>query len=485
MSVRINHNTSALNAHRNLLKNEKALMGSLEALSSGIKINRASDGPATLVISEQIRAQVASLNQAVSNNENAISLIQTTEGSLNEVNNLLVHMRQLAIHAANEGLNVEVMLQADQNEIQNALFALDRIAEQSQFGQRKLLDGSNGATGLAVGKGLEFMQAGVKTAASSDRGFDVEVTQNAEKATAMGTAALTDEMVKAGETLTVIEGGKTVQYTTEESDNVKTAAQRFASAVKDAGLQVEVHLNESNQLEVVHKKYGSQFEFQVASSTAGVLSAQAGVITTTKNGVDIAGTINGEAARGMGQELIGGKGTEVEGLQVAYFGRAGGDAGIPEGQSVNVGQVTIAQNSLTFQIGANAGQTASMSLFDTSSQTLAKGVDNESNFARLAEIDVTDAQGAQDSLMLIDQAINDITSIRGELGAFQKNTLETNLSNLRIASENLVAAESTVRDTDMAAEMANFTRNQIMTESATAMLAHSNQIPNSILKLLN
>lgn len=484
MSVRINHNTSALNAHRNLLANQTDLRGSLEKLSSGLAINRASDGPAQLVISEQMRAQVASVNQAVSNNENAISVIQTTEGALNEVNRLLVSMRQLAIHASNEGMNDEVMLQADQLEVANALQSLDRIAAQTQFGQRKLLDGSNGATGVAIGSGLEFLGASVKTQASDADGYDVSVTQNATRSQVVGTQALTEEVIAAGEEFTIIEGGKIARFKAESTDNVKTAVQRLSSAVKDSGLDVEVALNDQNQLVVTHNRYGSSHNFQVSSSTGGLLSAESGVVQTIQNGQDIAGTINGETASGEGQVLTGASGTaNVEGLKVGYWGQAGTDGEVPEG-GVSVGSVAVSNNSLTFQIGGNHGQTASVSLFDTSSKSLGKGVENESGFVSLRDIDVRTFEGAQDSLKMIDQAINDITSIRGELGAFQKNTLESNLSNLRIASENLVAAESTIRDTDMALEMAQFTRNQIMVESATAMLSHSNQMPNSIMKLL-
>jgi len=484
MSVRINHNKSALNAHRNLLANESALRGSLERLSSGVKINRASEGPAQLVISEQMRAQVASVNQAVSNNENAISVVQTTEGALNEVNRLLISLRQLSIHASNEGMNDEVMLEADQLEANNAIQSLDRIAAQTQFGKRKLLDGSNGATGVAIGKDLEFVGASVKSKGSQEKAYDVVVNRNAAKSTVVGTQALTQEMVNAGEELSVFEGGKIAKYTTSSSDNVKTAVQRLASAAAEAGLDVDISLDDSSRLMVTSKQYGEGHNFQVTSSTAGVLSKEGGAIEVVNNGQDIAGEINGETAIGKGQILTGANGTtNVEGLQVAYYGQAGEGGDVPEG-GVNVGSVSLSNNSLTFQIGGNVGQTASVSLFDTSSKSLGKGVENTSGMDSLRDINLTSFKGAQDSLLLIDKAINDVTSIRGELGAFQKNTLESNLANLRIASENLVAAESTIRDTDMAQEMASFTRNQILTESATAMLAHANRVPNSILKLL-
>lgn len=121
MSLRINHNPAAINSHRNLEISQKAMGKTLERLSSGLKINRASEGPASLVISEQMRAQIAGLSQAIDNSETAISMVQTTEANMAEINNLLVSMRQLAIHASNEGVNDEVMLEADQREIENAL----------------------------------------------------------------------------------------------------------------------------------------------------------------------------------------------------------------------------------------------------------------------------------------------------------------------------------------------------------------------------
>ena len=118
MGLRINHNVAAINSWRNLKATDDAMSSTLEKLSSGYKINRAADGPANLVISEQMRAQVQSMEQAVSNSELAIAMVQTSEASLNEVNNILVGMRQLALHAANEGANDDKMLAADQAEIE-------------------------------------------------------------------------------------------------------------------------------------------------------------------------------------------------------------------------------------------------------------------------------------------------------------------------------------------------------------------------------
>jgi flagellin len=116
---------------------------------------------------------------------------------------------------------------------------------------------------------------------------------------------------------------------------------------------------------------------------------------------------------------------------------------------------------------------------------LAKGYKNESDFRSLADIDVTTQQGAADGICLIDEAINQVSQLRADLGSFQKNSLETNLRNLRVHNENLVSAESTIRDADMAAEMSDFTRNQILLASGTAMTAQANQIPRSVLQLIS
>ncbi len=306
MSLRINNNIESMNAHRNLLMNDRALSKSLERLASGQKINRASDDPAALVISEHMRAQISGMEQAIRNNEVAISLVQTAEGSMNEISNILVNLRQRAISAANVGASDQDMIDANQAEIENALASIDRVVSTTQFGHYKLLDGTNAA----------------KTKTNED----------------------------------------------------------------------------------------------------GSISTQEG---------------------------------------------------------------------LRFHVGPNAEHMASTSIRDMSTSALGRAIvlegemPNKSNFMSLADIDVRNEQGAQDALAIIDQALTEVASVRGELGAFQKHTLESNLTSLQVAAENMTAAESTIRDTDMAQELATFTRNQIMTQSATAMLAQANAMPQHVLRLLN
>jgi flagellin len=317
-----------------MINNDKMLSKSIERLSSGQKINRGADGPAALVISEGMRSQIASLQQAADNNESAISMVQTAEGALNEVSKLLIDMRQRAVSAANVGINDSNMANASQKEIENALDAIDRISENTQFGSKHLLNGSagSGASVEAIGGQVDESGAEAETAVA---------TQDATK---------------------------------------------------------------------------------VAEATAEAATAVVSTLSSPK--------------------------------------------------------------SLSFQIGANKGQIVSVDLPNVATNRLALEVENRSGFNSLADLDVTTGQGAQDAMGVIDKAIEEIAVARGDLGAFQKNTLESNLTSVRIATENLVAAESGIRDADMAVELAAFTRNQIMTESATAQLAQANAMPRNVMALL-
>ena len=295
-----------MNAHRSLLMNDRALSKSLERLASGQKVNRAADDPAALVISEHMRAQVSGMEQAIRNNEVAISLVQTAEASMNEISSILISLRQRAISAANVGASDQDMIDANQAEIENGLASIDRVVSTTQFGHYKLLDGTNAAS----------------------------------------------------------------QKTNEDGS-------------------ISIH------------------------------------------------------------------------------------------------------DGLRFHVGPNAEHMASTSIRDMSTNQLGRSnvaegeLPNKSNFMSLADIDVRNEQGAQDALAIIDQSLTEVATVRGELGAFQRHTLESNLTSLQVAAENMTAAESTIRDTDKAQELATFTRNQIMTQSATAQLAQANAMPQHVLRLLN
>ena len=154
MGMRINLNSAAMTAHRMMTNTDTALGKSIERLSSGYKINSAADDPAGLVISEKLRAQVSGLTQAIRNASDAVNMVKTAEGALNEVSTMLRSMRDLAVHAANTGATDKASVEADQAQINSAIDTLNKIAAETQFGNKKLLDGSAGITSTITGSSV-------------------------------------------------------------------------------------------------------------------------------------------------------------------------------------------------------------------------------------------------------------------------------------------------------------------------------------------
>ena len=578
MALRVNSNVAALNALRHLNHTEKELSGNLERLSSGRRLNRAADGPAELVISEQMKAQITGLEQSIRNSETSISMIQTTEGALSEVSSILINLRQLAVHSANEATNDEKMLQANQGEIENLLVTLSNISKNTQFGTRTLLDGSNSVSGVAVGDGMDFVEAKEFTKASPAEGYKINITQPATRSMAVAENTLAMEDIY--KSFVISEGGRTVEVNVRDNLDLYRDVERLLQAantsrepgfkektelalqqlvanemqrqIDQAGLNLEVMvykpldtlgetLSDFNNLEDVlnkleqypseeilsefnklaneevivirHREYGSEPTFTVTTEIDDFfdMNTPANKAVTAIPGRDVEGTIGGnpefdggEPAVGRGQLLSAAPGTVAEGVTVRYGGEpddiiyevfnrrenkiAGTllrqmERGTMVGEDID-GYVHVSQRSLAFQVGPSEGQQRKISIQSISPTKLARNIDNDSQFRSLNDIEVLDVESAQDALKLIDVAVSEISSLRGDLGSFQKNALESNLSSLRVTRENLVSAESTLADADMAEEMSSLVRNQILMSSGTAMLAQANQVPQSVLTLL-
>ncbi len=310
MTIRVNSNIPAINSHRNLLINSTKQAKVMERLSSGLKINRGADGPAALVISERLRSQTAGLEQAIDNSEAGVSLIQTAEAALDEVSASLINARQLAVHAANEAVNDEFMLRADQQEIENVLATVNRIAQNTQYGKKNLLE-SKGASGVVSGENLEFVGATQATKSSGATGYDVYIAQAACRAEVGGSIPLTNEIIDKGEQITIIEGSKTVNFHSIKGETVETNLNALSAAIKEAGLDIDLirasekgtDPNIPQNITLRHQQFGSDYTFKVSSSTEGLLSIKSNIYDTIENGLDVAGEINGEEATGSGQVL--------------------------------------------------------------------------------------------------------------------------------------------------------------------------------------
>ena len=473
MSLVISNNVGALNARNNLARSTSALNKSIERLSSGFKVNRGADGPAALVISEKQRGQIAGLRTAIDNTEKAVAVVQTAEGALNEINSILVKVRSLALDSANAGVNDSDAFAANQAEIENALETINRIAANTQFGEKRLLDGSSGITGTPSDADVSFLRGTSKTSAGT---YAVSVSTAAERATLTAGTAQSGTLA-AGETLTI--NGTAIQLNAGlDQTGVISRINEFTSIT---GVVAEDDPGAAGQTRLRSIEFGSAANIEVASDTAAATTSSGfGTTTLSDIGVDIAGTIDGTAGSGAGNVL-----TAVSGSSTGLSIRIAADAS-DQVQTVTSAQgtVSVQRNALVFQIGANQNQTAEIAIHNVSADGLGIAVPG-SRFNSLNEIDITSADKAQEALSVIDAASDELSNIRGELGAFQANTLESIASNLRATLENTVNAESVIRDTDFAEEISRFTNNQILVQAGTSVLSNANQTSQSILALLN
>jgi flagellin len=497
MSLVIANNVASLNAQNNLSRTSSALNKSLERLSSGFKVNRGADGPAALVISEKQRAQIAGLNQAISNSEKAVSMVQTAEGALNEINSLLVKVRSLAIDSANAGVNDADALAANQAEIDNALDTIDRIANNTQFSTKKLLDGSL-SSGKVLNAGVSsFSQSGL-AAGSYGVAFggafvvsDVTEDMTDAEATALTDAADSDNLIAGSQftssgTLSVQDGGSntlvSVTYAATDTLGAKLAELQTAADNADVGVDIDFTAGggvADSAFGLTAQDFGDyadDYDLQISDGsttfdTTGGTATGATVQTMTGTLVDNAGAMT----------QVGNRGNQ--------FQNASGSVSITlTGSSMTTPISTTtaveAQNGAVFQIGANQNQTASIAIGAATTSDL--GILGGASLADLATggSRTVVAGQAQNALGVIDKAIDNVTNLRGNLGAFQQNTLESTANNLRATLENTVQAESVIRDTDFAQEIAEFTKQQILAQAGTSVLANANQTPQLVLSLL-
>ena len=504
----VQHNMSAMNANRMLSGVSSAQSKSTEKLSSGYRINRAADDAAGLSISEKMRGQIRGLNQASTNAQDGISLIQTAEGALNESHSILQRMRELSVQASN-GTETDDDREAVQNEIEQLQSELTRISETTEFNTMKLLDGSR--SGSAVSASVSKSAASALT--KVDATTQVNTAADAFDALASGkdsTLAVT-VIDKNGNSSTVKVTITGDTKTADNADGEKNTAQAFADALKESSLgdSYDFSTDGNGKLKFTAKEAGktansillSQDNAAVKTdeSTIGVdaysqITKEIGSYTGTGNIEDKIFTVNGEKFAYVDDPAsLGDDYKDVNYVKVAAAGKVeeadvaamaalikaktGIDAEPDNGAKTTINLKAGTANTgkgIELQIGANEGQTMSFTLDDMSADAL--GVGGKS-------VDLSTQDSAKTATTAIDAAIKKVSASRGKMGAVQ-NRLEHTINNLDTASENLQTAESRIRDTDMAEEMVNYSKNNILAQAGQSMLAQANQSNQGVLTLL-
>lgn len=478
MSFRVNTNLMAMNTLRNLSSTGSAFASSVSKLSTGLRINSGADDPAGLQISEGFRAQITGLTQALKNNQDAINYAKTAEGALNEVSSLLRDARSLVLANGNDATLSASQKQANQNQLNSIISSIDRIASQTQFGQKRLLDGSAGVNATVVNKtkieaasvGSTFGTTASNVNIATNGNFDVQVTTAAVKATVTGNAT----MAAAGALgLT----GKISINGTSFAVSADMTRQQVLDAMNarsgDTGVAVTV--NGSNQFVFTATKAGTDANaVQIVNDTANLGFTAAGTRTLGSGTAGVNAVASFTFAGGTAISLTA-QGSDGRTFRDSYGNviklTEAGTVATDGGAVTNV--ISMTAGSAQFQVGGNVGQTVSLSLTSLGSSALG-----------INALDITSQAGAASAMNLIDTAIDSVSSQRGNIGNFQRNVLESNVRSLSVAKENITATESSIRDTDIAEEMTQFTKVQILQQSGLAVLAQANQAPQAVLSLL-
>lgn len=452
MAQIINTNIASLTAQRNLNRSQSTLATAMERLSSGLRINSAKDDAAGLAISDRMTAQVRGLNQAIRNANDGISFAQTAEGALATAADSLQRIRELAVQAAND-TNSASDRQAINNEVQQLIQEVNRIASSTQFNGQNVLDGSSSTLVYQVGAnaGQTISVSGVD-ARGSQLGAAVNSGTSTTASNIVSEATANDLVI--GTTSVVLTGTTTQKQVIDAINTVSD----------DSGVTARAKTTTSFTINY---------------------TATANATTITVNGVDV-DLASGAAIADVVTAING-----VSNQTGVVASNNGGNLQLDNNDGQEIVVTDDATNSVSTDLGAGVTETiySGIDLVADVGTTISTTNGTDLNLGAttvdtvLNDLDVLTRNNASAALSTVDFALQNVSSLRAELGAVQSR-FESTIANLSITSENLSAARSRIRDADFAAETAELTRSQILQQAGIAMVSQANALPQSVLSLL-
>lgn len=463
----INTNVNSLVAQRTLAKNNQNLNVSLRRLSTGLKINSGADNPAGLIASENLRAEKTGIQAALNNAERAGNIVATAEGGLSEVSNLLNELQSLVSETANTGGLTEDEVEANQLQVDAILGTINRLSGSVNFQGEKLLNGEMG-----------YQTSGSELSAVSN------LRVNAARLPDGAEQTVNVAVIASAETgrITVASAAHTSHFTLEIAGAKGTEQLSFLSSTDNAGIAAAINdltgvtglsaTVSSGTLHIDSVEFGSD-----AFASIKTISGVSGIADAKDEGVDAEVTINGASA-------------SVDGLSVKFRNsNLDVEFDLSSDASVNTAGATktfeITGGGATFALGSKVSENDKASIGIGSVSTGSLGIDGNflSSLASGGANSLTSGNFGQ-AQETLDAAIKQVAQTRGRLGSFQKFVINSTVNQLGVAFENASAAESAIRDADFAAETAAMTRNQILAQASTTVLAQANQQPQRVLSLL-
>jgi len=482
MAQIINTNVSSLTAQRNLNKSQSSLATSMQRLSSGLRINSAKDDAAGLAISERMTSQIRGLNQAIRNANDGISFAQTAEGALSTSGDALQRIRELAVQSAND-TNTDSDRASLQNEVNQLIAEIDRIATNTQFNGQNVLDGSLSNLLFQVGANANqtISVSGVDARASE---LGANATKSSVGITATGTAS--DSLTSAtgvisinGTSITVGADGLSTADA-DSSANAVAAGINASSATTGVTAVANATTVNLGAVTATAALVGTEFTINGVNVESGAVlagdsdSTLRDAINSVSNQTGVTAAL--DSSNNMILTASDGRNIQLEASAAgadAVFGNF--DIATAAQDEIFTGTVTLDSDNAIVISGSLAAATHGM--------TLGAGTYGVSTTNSVTNIDISSQAGANSAITNVDRALNSVNSLRSTFGATQTR-FESAIANLSVTSENLSAARSRIRDADFAMETAEMTRSQILQQAGIAMVSQANSLPRSVLSLL-
>lgn len=479
---RINSNVPSIVAQRHLGRSQQALRLSLERLSSGLQINRGADNPAGLIVSERLRAEISAQNQAVRNSQRAINVIATTEGALNEVAALLTDIKALVVEAANRGAFSDEEVAANQVQIDNTIDSITRIANTTQFAGRKLLNGELDyvTSGVSTTQLADVSVLGAKFGSNVFIPVTVKVAQSAQQAqlhfapTGIGVSAVTINLAGPDGVVTLTFPASATRNDIVTAINSQTDSTGVIAALLGTG--------GASGIAIRSVDYGSRAFVSVTElpgSAAFPVTDRNNVQDSRTEGRDATATINGISTNSDGLQISVSDPTLKLALTLtpAY---GGGSTGL--GSST----FAITGGGALFQLGpqVNTNLQENLGVRNLQANQLGNAIVGYLADLKTGQDKALSTNRYKQAADVVDEVITQVAVLRGRLGAFERNTLQTNITQLQITSENLTASQAVIRDTDFAVETSELTRAQILVQAGNSVLAIANAQSQNVLSLL-
>ena len=473
MSSVINTNVGSLIAQHSLQRNNTNLNKSLQRLSTGLKINTGADDPAGLIASEALKAEQTGISSAIDNANRATNIIGTAEGGLTEVSNLLNQLQGLVNQSANTGALSADEISANQLQVDSILNTVNRIANSTSFQGKKLLDGSLAYTLSGAGTSA-FAAISINAANLPGNKPEVVVVQVLNSAT-LGKVSYTG----AGGSAVIGASAVTLQI----AGTAGAQQLSFAGSTKLSAVAAAIN-NITGETGVTASAAGTSLTFK--SQEYG--STQFVSIASVSGTFSVTGGSSGKAFGSDAQVNVNGAAATVDGINVIYRDN-NLDAAFKLSAGLNAGQnksFGITGGGATFALGSEVKDTLKTSIGVQSVSTGGLGDSTTGFLSSLATggANQLSSKSLTTAQRILSESINQVSSLRGRLGAFQKYTLGSTINSLGVAFENITAANSSIADTNFAAETANLTRYQILSQASTTVLSQANSAPQSVLSLL-